>query len=159
MNTLLKNMMLTLLALGIGQAAWADDTLNVGGVAQKEMLQLAEAGDAELQLALGVMYEQGKGIRQDYTEAVRWYRKAAEEQGFAVAQYNLGRMYEQGKGVRQDYAEAAGWFRKAAELGLAAAQYNLAVMYTEGRGVRQDYEEAVRWVSEGRRSRVCGSPK
>ena len=102
MNTLLKKMMVALLALGIGQAAWADDVLNVGEVAQKEMLQLAEAGDAELQLALGVMYEQGKGIRQDYTEAVRWYRKAAEEQGFAVAQYNLGRMYEQGKGVRQD---------------------------------------------------------
>ena len=118
MNTLLKNMMLTLLALGIGQAAWADDTLNVGGVAQKEMLQLAEAGDAELQLALGVMYEQGKGIRQDYTEAVRWYRKAAEEQGFAVAQYNLGRMYYTGRGVRQNSVIAKEWYKKACDNGL-----------------------------------------
>ena len=49
MNTLLKKMMVALLALGIGQAAWADDTLNVEEVAQKEMLQLAEAGDVELQ--------------------------------------------------------------------------------------------------------------
>ena len=120
MNTLLKNMMLTLLALGIGQAAWADDTLNVGEVAQKEMLQLAEAGDADAQFSLGVMYEQGKGIRQDYTEAVRWYRKAAE-QGYAEAQYNLGVMYAEGQGVRQDEAEAVKWYRKAAELGLAAA--------------------------------------
>ena len=72
MNTFLKNMMLALLSLGIGQAAWADDKLNIGEMVQKEMLRMAEAGDVELQLALGVMYEQGKGIRQDYTEAVRW---------------------------------------------------------------------------------------
>ena len=49
MNILVKKMMVALLALGIGQAAWADDTLNVGEMVQKEMLQLAEAGDAELQ--------------------------------------------------------------------------------------------------------------
>ena len=103
MNTLLKKMMVALLALGIGQAALADDTLNVGEVAPKEMLQLAEAGDAELQFSLGVMYEHGEGVRQDYAEAVRWYRKAAE-QGYAEAQNNLGLMYDQGQGVRQDYA-------------------------------------------------------
>ena len=91
MNILVKKMMVALLALGIGQAAWADDTLNVGEMVQKEMLQLAEAGDAELQFSLGVMYEHGEGVRQDYAEAVRWYRKAAE-QGDSDAQHNLGGM-------------------------------------------------------------------
>ena len=95
MKTLLKKMMVALLAVGIGQAALADDTLNVGEVAQKEMLQLAEAGDAELQFSLGVMYEHGEGVRQDNAEAVRWYRKAAE-QGYAEAQHNLGVMYARG---------------------------------------------------------------
>ncbi len=42
-------------------------------------------------------------ISQDYTEAVRWYRKAAE-MGLAEAQLNLGGKYYEGQGVPQDYA-------------------------------------------------------
>ena len=34
----------------------------------------------------------GQGVPLDYTEAVRWYRKAAD-QGYAKAEYNLGNMY------------------------------------------------------------------
>ena len=117
MNTLLKKMMVALLSLGIGQAAWADDTLNVGEVAQKEMLQLAEAGDVELQFSLGVMYEHGEGVRQDYAEAVRWYRKAAE-QGQAESQYNLGLMYEKGKSVPKNRKVAKEWYKKACDNGL-----------------------------------------
>jgi uncharacterized protein len=60
------------------------------------------------------MYFNGQGVRQNYAEAVKWYRKAAE-QGYAWAQYNLGFMYFHGQGVPQDYAEAAKWGRKAAE--------------------------------------------
>ena len=121
MNTWLKKMMIALLALGIGQAAWADDTLNVGEVAQKEMLQLAEAGDAELQFSLGVMYEHGEGVRQDYAEAARWYRKAAE-QGQAEAQYNLCMMYYVGQGVNQDHEQAMEWCRSSADKRYLSAQ-------------------------------------
>ena len=45
------------------------------------------------QYNLGVMYDNGDGVPQDYKEAVKWYRLAAE-QGDASAQYNLGLMYE-----------------------------------------------------------------
>ena len=37
-------------------------------------------------------------MAQDYPEAVRWYRKAAE-QGEPKAQYGLGFMYTKGEGV------------------------------------------------------------
>ena len=47
----------------------------------------------------------GKGVEQDYAEAVKWYRLAAE-QGTADAQNNLGYAYYYGNGVEQDYAEA-----------------------------------------------------
>ena len=67
---------------------------------------------------------------QDYAEAVKWYRKAAD-QGDAAAQFNLGVMYATGQGVPQDYAEAVKWYRKAAEQGHAGAQYNLGVMYDQ----------------------------
>jgi len=55
----------------------------------------AEQGHADAQYNLGVMYENGQGVRQDHAESVRWYRKAAE-QGHAEPQYNLGVMYENG---------------------------------------------------------------
>ena len=55
-------------------------------------------------------------MAQDYAEAVKWYRKAAE-QGHAVAQYNLGWCYDKGKGVAQNQSEAIKWYRKAADQG------------------------------------------
>ena len=69
----------------------------------------AEAGDAEAQYDLGVMYASGEGVPQDYAEAVRWYRLAAE-QGDAGAQSFLGAMYHDCIGVPQDYAEAVRWY-------------------------------------------------
>jgi len=41
--------------------------------------KLAERGDAEAQDILGNMYYNGQGVPQDYKEAARWYRKAAEQ--------------------------------------------------------------------------------
>lgn len=81
---------------------------------------------------------------QNYTEAVKWYRKAAE-QGNADAQNNLGFCYSKGYGITQSRAEAIKWYRKAAEQGNAAAQNNLGDCYYYGRSVAQDYIEAVRW--------------
>ena len=63
------------------------------------------------------MYHKGKGVPQDDAEAVKWYRKAAE-QGNADAQNWLGWMYQNGKGVPPDDAEAVEWYRKAAEQGV-----------------------------------------
>ncbi|MDG2286187.1 MAG: tetratricopeptide repeat protein, partial [Alphaproteobacteria bacterium] len=80
----------------------------------------------------------------DFTEAAKWYRKAAE-QGNADAQFNLGVMYYNGDGVTQDYVEAAKWYRKVAEQGDAEAQNKLGFMYRKGEGVTQDYAEAVKW--------------
>ena len=112
MNTLLKKMMVALLAVGIGQAAWADSVPDF-----KETFQAAEQGFAAAQYNLGLMYANGQGVHQDDAQAVRWYRKAAE-QGFAEAQYNLGVMYAKGEGVRQNYKIANEWFGKACNNGL-----------------------------------------
>ena len=60
----------------------------------------AEQGDAKAQSNLGLMYDQGLGVSQDYAEAVRWFRLAAE-QGDAGAQCQLGAMYATGKGVQR----------------------------------------------------------
>jgi TPR repeat protein len=60
------------------------------------------------------MYFNGRGVPQDYKEAIRLYRLSAE-QGYAEAQYNLGVMYADGQGVAEDYAEAIKWLKLAAE--------------------------------------------
>ncbi|MBR5893847.1 MAG: sel1 repeat family protein, partial [Bacteroidaceae bacterium] len=71
------------------------------------------------QCNLGYCYGTGSGVEKDPTEAVKWYRKAAE-QGQVNAQYNLGLCYE--IGVAKDLAEAVKWYRKAAEQGHADAK-------------------------------------
>ena len=48
----------------------------------------------------------GQGVARDDAEAIRWYRKSAE-QGYATGQNGLGMMYLLGRGVSKDEAEAA----------------------------------------------------
>jgi TPR repeat protein len=92
------------------------------------------------------MYDNGQGVPQDYQEAVKWYRRAAD-QGVARAQSNLALMYDNGQGVPQDDQEAVKWYRRAAEQGNAAAQYNLASMYYAGKGVPKDRVLAHMWAN------------
>lgn len=49
---------------------------------------LANAGNAEAQYCLGLMYETGKGVGIDIFEAVMWYRKS-KAKGFALAERKL----------------------------------------------------------------------
>ena len=85
-------------------------------------------------------------MAQDYTQAVFWYRKAAE-QGDASAQDGLGEIYDNGYGVRQDYAQAVAWYRKAADQGFPPAQTDLGIEYANGHGVPQDYVRAHMWFN------------
>jgi uncharacterized protein len=83
-------------------------------------------------------------VPQDYTQALQWYRKPAE-QGNARGQFSLGVMYANGRGVPQDYTQAVRWYRSAAEQGNARGQFRLGAMYAEGDGAPQDYVEAYKW--------------
>ncbi|EPI5865008.1 tetratricopeptide repeat protein [Neisseria gonorrhoeae] len=111
MKQTVKWLAAALIALGLNQAVRAGDVSDF-----RENLQAAEQGNAAAQFNLGVMYENGQGVRQDYVQAVQWYRKASE-QGDAQAQYNLGLMYYDGRGVRQDLALAQQWLGKACQNG------------------------------------------
>jgi hypothetical protein len=104
----------------------------------------ADQGDMKAQYKLGAMYYLGRGVPQNYGEAVRWYRKAAE-QGYTVAQFNLGLMYHDGKGVLQNYAEAVNWCRKSAEQGDPKGESALGYAYSSGEGVPLDEAEGFSW--------------
>jgi len=78
-----------------------------------ESLQVqAEAGNAEAQSLLGDAFYFSE--EANYSEAVKWYRKAAE-QGHIRAQYTLGQHYYFGEGVPMDYVEAFTWYSVASE--------------------------------------------
>ena len=89
-------------------------------------------------------YDLGIGTNKNHEDAVKWYRKAAE-QGHATAQCNLEICYATGDGVAENLKEAVKWYSKAAEQGHAAAQNYLGVCLHEGKGVEKNYEEAVIW--------------
>jgi TPR repeat protein len=92
------------------------------------------------------MYVNGEGVPKDYTEAVKWFRKAAK-QGDSRAQFSLGLRCANGEGVPQDYLEAVKWYRRAAEQGDSSAQNNLGLMYANGKGVHKDYVLAHMWYN------------
>ena len=55
-------------------------------------------GYAGAQLKLGNLFYKGRGVKQDYSEAAKCFRKAAER-GHAEAQFNLGKSYYNGHGT------------------------------------------------------------
>lgn len=112
--------------------------------ALETQLEAAKKVEALIWVEQAEKYTWGESVPQDYGEAAKWYRKAAEH-GDAAAQYNLAVFYDEGKGVGQDFAEAVQWYRKAAEQGYASAQNNLGACYYAGQGVPQDNTEAVKW--------------
>lgn len=122
---------------GFAEGATAYNSKNYA-VALKEIRPLAQAGNAEAEHLLGLMYYMGRGVPQDYKLALEWHRKAALK-GKADAQYVVGAMYYTGNAVIQDHKQAVTWFRKAAEQGHTQAQQVLGLMYRYHMGgVQQD---------------------
>ena len=86
----------------------------------------ADQGDAVAEFLLGNQYAFGKGVPQDYSEAMRWFRKAAE-QGHPRAMHDLGVIYAKGLGVPHDYVRAHMWFSLSATQGEQRAVKALAM--------------------------------
>jgi TPR repeat protein len=105
--------------------------------AEAPLRSAAERGHVDAQFVLGLTLQTGKGVRQDMSEAVRWYRAAAEA-GHLDAAYLLGLAYLRGRGVAPDDAEAVKWFARAAQKGHGPAAYHLALAHMLGRGAPRD---------------------
>lgn len=101
----------------------------------------AAAGLADASVSLGVLYQEGRGVPQDYARAHALYEGPAAD-GHARALNNLGLLYVRANGVTQDYARAATLFAAAAEQGLPQAMTNLGVLYENGFGVPLDEARA-----------------
>jgi len=110
-----------------------------------ELKKRATAGDPMAEYAVGARYAQGEEVKKDYTEAVRWFNKAAEH-GHIGAQTALGAYYWAGRGVGQDLSKAYYWSALARAGGDETAKYRVATLAS--RMSRSQVQDAQQHVDE-----------
>jgi TPR repeat protein len=93
--------------------------------------------DAQAAQLVGDLYVRSGSLPPNYTEAAKWYRRAAEA-GHQAAARALGSLYLTGAGLPQDAEEAARWLGAAAEVGDPASQVDLANLVLQGHGGEDD---------------------
>lgn len=108
----------------------------------------AQRGNAPAMNRLGLAYQLGDSVPQDFAEAKRWYSRAIEL-GVAEANLGLGTLYDRGLGVAVDGAKALEFYTKAADAGSGSAVVLIATMYIEGRGVPRDVTKGVEFLRRG----------
>lgn len=133
-----------------------DNSLDFYSGDLEQLRKRAETGDTVAQSRLGFLYDRAS----NFSEALRWYRKAAAEridakfaiyriqagEGDVDSQFKMGKMYEKHPadtarwdrkhpGHFPNYSAqlAVKWYRKAAEQGHAEAQYRLGNIFETGR--------------------------
>ncbi|MBW2117051.1 MAG: SEL1-like repeat protein, partial [Deltaproteobacteria bacterium] len=88
----------------------------------------AEKGYADAQNYVGLMYDEGKGVRRDERESLKWFQKAAD-QGHAGAQRYIALIKDAQKEKRKEKIEIRSLFDKG------LAYYD-----------NKDYQEALKWL-------------
>ena len=109
----------------------------------------ADQGDSSAQTFLGLMYDEGHGVPQDYKEAKKWFSKAAD-QGDSGGQIFLGFLYAEGHGVPQDYVQAHKWFNIASANGNKDAIKNrdtVAQQMTSAQ-IAEAHKLATEWMNQ-----------
>ncbi|QJQ33187.1 hypothetical protein GV829_12680 [Sphingomonas lacunae] len=102
-----------------------------------EWRPLAVQGDPDAQFNLGQAYKLGRGVPQDFSQAIIWFRSAAD-QGHLQSEDNLGLvMYEMGQ-----KAEALPWLQRSASRGEPRAQYVLGAELFNGERMSRDWPRA-----------------
>ena len=140
-------------------------------------LKSAAQNSQEGQYALGVMYDDGLGVKEDKKEAMKYYElsqtveaklkmgiihfenKNNEEsikclsysanKGHPDAQFKLGNMYFDGHGVTRSVKKSFKYYCLSQEQGHVKAHLYLAEMYESGVGTKQDYLKALELYRSG----------
>lgn len=115
----------------------------------QELVNLANAGYAEAQAALGLCFEQGRGTIKNLNLATVWYDKAAYDHNDPNGMINLGRIRLHGPEDLQDYNEAFKLLTKAAKhkstsnYRQSSALFHLSYCYKDGKGTKKDVKKAI----------------
>ncbi len=90
-------------------------------VANKE----AEAGNPHAALLLGLLFDRGIGVKASASDAVHWYKKAAQS---PVSAFILGTYAALGTGVSRDLDQSRTLLKQASASGFSYAPLNLAIL-------------------------------
>lgn len=115
----------------------------------KDCIDKARRGNSIAQYNLGVMYDDGKDVVQDYERALYWYLKAAKL-GDVLAQSRVGWFYFVGYrgSAAQNYDKAVYWYTKSANSGSIHGQYMLGWIYRSGtKEFKNSIVKAIHWYT------------
>jgi TPR repeat protein len=108
-------------------------------------LESAQQGNVDAQSTLAFRYYTGDGIDKNFSEAFKWYKKAAENGDPLTIAPILGDMYYKGQGTTKNYKEAAKWWGKSAESG---SIYSLINLLNSGLDVHILKADMFRWLNK-----------
>lgn len=97
-----------------------------------ELKRAAKAGDADAQCKLGDAYMFGDGVQHNQTTAIKWYRKAADQE-HPLAMAHMGAFYATGVSIGHDYPHLDKWLNTAALAGNADAHRAIGELLCTGR--------------------------
>ncbi len=132
-------------SLAAGQGRTVNE-MPPAGIGPASLRSAAANGDPSAEFEIAARFAEGRGIAQDFKQAMVWYQRSAQR-GFAPAQYRLGTLYERGIGTKSDVARAKVWYGRAAEQGNVKAMHNLAVLSAGRDQSAPDYAIAVQWFT------------
>lgn len=101
--------------------------------------QAAQNGEPNGYFLLGFFYYQGEGVTQNFTEAIKWFKKAANN-GLCNSYGFLGACYI----TQKKYVEAINWFKKAIDNG-DCCYADLGACYLQ----LGKFTEAIPWLKKG----------
>ena len=113
-----------------------DDLMN-------SMKFLAENGNIDAARRMGTYYYDGAGVKKDYSEAIKWYEKAALL-GDQWSRIRLGEMYRDGKGTLPDVEKAVKWFEKTSTFGNIVSLFDTLELFHTGLLEKNDNYE--KWM-------------
>ena len=122
----------------------ADDNTEGNAAKAVKLLKSEVKTEPSAQLLMGLLYEAGKGVKQDRAKGLELIEKAVEA-GYVPAECRLGDMYFEGLGVPQSYEKAVALYAKALEQGQISedAARHYAACYENGwGGLAPDKEKA-----------------
>lgn len=109
-------------------------------------LKAAALGCASGWSGVGNLYEEGKGVTQNFKKAEEYYMKAVKKNN-GYGMFCVGYLYFiGGNGIVQSLQTAMQWFLKAADRGEANAMRLIGLIYERGPDdFKQDYAKAEEW--------------
>lgn len=97
-----------------------------------------------VQTNIGTLYCNAINNMKNFTEAMRWFKKAAAQK-YAEAQYSIGVLHDYGLGVPPNHTKAMKWYLRAAAQKHAGALYSIGMLCDMGLGVAPDSAVAMEW--------------